>query len=188
MAAASGRLEVLCGSMFAGKTTMLIDRLEAARRSGLRVVAIKHAIDDRYHNARLVTHNGRGFDAVSATGPSDVLERAVGADVVGLDEGHFFGRGLVAVVKALLSRGVRVIIAGLENDAWGRPFPPFPHLRELAAEVVELRSPCTICGAPSPYSQRMVPVTDEFMVGGVGDYQPRCAAHFEPLPEPAPQY
>ena len=105
-----------------------------------------------------------------------------------MDEGHFFGRGLVATCEQLVARGARVIVVGLTNDAWGRPFPPFPELSAFAAEVVELRAPCRVCGRPAPYSQRMVPVTDEFMVGGLEDYEPRCKVHFEPLPPPAPPY
>jgi thymidine kinase len=183
-----GRLEVISGCMFAGKTAALIDRLSAARASGRRVIAFKHVIDDRYDATHLVTHDGRRFDAMPAPDAAAVLERAAEADVVAVDEGHFFGRPLVAACEALLARGARVIVVGLTNDAWGRPFPPFPELAALATEVIELRAPCRVCGRPAPYSQRMVPVTDEFMVGGLDEYEPRCREHFESLPPPAPPY
>lgn len=188
----SGRLEIICGCMFAGKTGALIDRLRAAEASGRRVVAFKHTIDDRYDATHLVTHDGRRFDAVPAPQAAAVIERSHIngrlADVIAVDEGHFFGRPLVAACEQLVARGARVIVVGLTNDAWGRPFPPFPELSALATEVIELRAPCRVCGRPAAYSQRMVPVTDEFMVGGLDEYEPRCATHFQSLPPPAPAY
>lgn len=183
-----GRIEVICGCMFAGKTGLLIERLEAALRDGRRVVAFKHAIDDRYGPDRLVTHDRRSFAAATAASSEELLSRTDGYDLIGIDEGHFFGRGLTACVRALAARGQRVIVAGLHNDAWGRPFPPFPELRAVADEVRLLTAPCTVCGAAAEFSQRMVPVTDPLMVGGLGEYEPRCRECFKPLPAPAPAY
>lgn len=185
---ADGRIEVICGCMFAGKTATLISRLSAAHANGQNVLAFKHAIDTRYDKARLATHDGRTFDALLVPDAAAILDRAAGVHVIGIDEAQFFGRGLIRVVLALRAAGLRVILAGIHNDAWGRPFPPFPQLREIADTLDTLSAPCTRCAAPAEFSQRMVPVTDEFMIGGVADYQPRCAACFEPLPQPAPPY
>lgn len=183
-----GRIEVICGCMFAGKTGRLIEELLAAEATGLCVVAFKHVIDDRYDRAQLVTHDERRFPALAVRSPRAVLDHAASVDVIGIDEAQFFGRTLPEVCVTCAARGQRVVVAGIDHDAWGRPFPPLPALKADADHVEVLHVPCTICGQPARYSQRMVPVTDEFMVGGIGDYQPRCAACFTPLPPPAPLY
>ena len=183
-----GRIEVICGCMFAGKTALLIERLSEARAAGRRVRAFKHSLDTRYDVTRLATHDGRTFEAIPAADADAILRSRGDAEVIGIDEAQFFGRGLVAACQALHEAGVRVVLAGIHNDAWGRPFPPFPQLEPLQASRDVLRAACRACGAPGEFSQRMAPVTDEFMVGGVGDYEPRCAACFEPLPEPPPAY
>jgi thymidine kinase len=187
--AARGRIVVLCGCMFAGKTTRLIERLEAAAATR-RILAVKHALDRRYDPSQLATHDARRLAAraVRDGGAIEQLVATEGPDVVGIDEAHFFGRPLAATCARLAAAGCGVIVAGLDHDAWGQDFPPFPELLKLADEVETLRAPCTVCGAPSPYSQRMVPVTDPTMVGGTGEYEPRCPAHFRPLPGPAPEY
>lgn len=187
-APAAGRLTLICGSMFAGKTGRLIRELQAAAVRGRAVAAFKHALDARYAPAALATHDGMEYPATAVSEASMLEARAGDALVIGVDEVHFFGRGFVPVVERLLAAGKHVIAVGLENDAWGRSFPPFPQLKELAMEIVLLHAPCRVCGRPSPYSQRMAPVTDEFMVGGVGDYEPRCRRCFTPLPPPAPEY
>lgn len=183
----SGRLVIVHGSMFAGKTEYLIARLRLEQAHGRRVRAFKHAIDNRYAPHRLVTHAGDQFDALPVPEAGIILQQADGADVIGIDEGQFFKMPLLPVVQTLLSRGLLVIVAGISHDAWGRPFEPIPQLCALAHEIVLRESPCRICGAPSPYTQRVTPVSTEFMVGGIGDYEPRCAAHFTPLPGPPEQ-
>lgn len=183
-----GRLEVICGCMFSGKTARLIDKLEQARAAGQRVCAFKHTLDRRYDACRLATHDGRRFDATAVSSGEEILEQSTGCAVVGIDEAHFFGRGLVQTCASLRQRGQRVIVVGLPFDAWGQPFPPVPELQELAERVEMLRVPCTSCGKPACYSQRTVPVSNPDMVGGPGEYEPRCPACFQPLPPPAPEY
>ncbi len=168
--------------MFAGKTEYLIARLRTEQAAGRRVRAFKHAIDDRYAADSLVTHPGDRFEAIRVPSAAALLEHIDEADVIAIDEGHFFKQALVPVVQELLRRGVTVLIAGISNDAWGRPFEPMPQLAAQADEEILRQAPCRVCGQPSPYTQRMTPVLTEFMVAGVADYEPRCAAHFEPLP------
>jgi thymidine kinase len=176
-----GRIEVIQGCMFSGKTEELILRLRAAQRDGLRVIAFKHAIDSRYDPDHLITHTRERFDATRVPDAAGIEMLAADAQVVGIDEGHFFNLPLIECVRRLARTGKRVIVVGLENDAWGRPFDPMPQLAAMASHVVTRRVACTRCGDAAPYTQRMIPVTDRTMVGGEGEYEPRCRRHFEPL-------
>lgn len=181
-------LTVFCGCMFAGKTTRLIERLSAAEQASRRVLAIKHAVDTRYDDTKLMTHDKRGYAGLAIEDPTQILKAAADFEVIGIDEVHFYGRSLVPIVQELINDGKDVLLAGLHHDAWGQDFPPLPELREIADQVEVWTAPCTVCGAPSEYTQRMVPVGDPTMVGGFGEYEPRCKAHFEPLATPRPIY
>jgi thymidine kinase len=173
----TGRLEVIAGCMFSGKTERLIARLRAAQQHGKSVRAFKHYIDDRYDPDHLVTHTQDQFDAQRIRDAAELLQRGKHAEVIGIDEGHFFGEALVNVV----------IVAGIDYDAWGRPFPPFPQLIDRADEVMHTYAACRVCGGQARYSQRMVPVDSQVMVGGAEAYEPRCARCFQPLASPPPE-
>ncbi len=188
MNARAGRLEVICGCMFAGKTARLIALLEAALLRGFRVRAFRHAIDTRYEPGQLATHDGRRFPAQAVNGSDELSALAGDAAVIGIDEVQFFGRGIVPTCQSLRAAGRRVIVAGIDHDAWGRPFPPLPQLKDLSDAVELLHRPCTICGQPARYSQRTAPLNDPHMIGGPAEYQPRCRTCFTPLPPPAPEY
>ena len=180
MTHARGRLEVIHGAMFAGKTTELIHRLEEARASGRSVAAIKPATDDRYSTDELVTHDGQRWKALGMTHPKQ-LARLVGeAEVVGLDEAHFFTPALVGTCRALADRTVRVIVAGVYLDHRGRPFDTVEQLTRQADNVTELFARCAVCGGRAMHSQRMVEGEARIVVGGAGTYEPRCAKCFEP--------
>lgn len=183
-----GRIELICGCMFSGKTRRLIEAVQAAQRVGRSVRAFKHRLDRRYDGGQLATHNGLRCDATSVSRTAAIDEHGAGVEVVAIDEAQFFGRELVEACQAMRTRGQHVYVAGIDHDAWGRPFPPLPRLKALADDVVVLHAPCGVCGQPACYSQRLVPVTNPDMVGGPGEYEPRCTAHFHPLPPPAPTY
>lgn len=188
-AACTGRLVVICGCMFAGKTTRLIAHLASAAAAGQTVRAFKHGLDQRYDPRHLRTHDGRAWDATPLADAADLLPAGASAQVVGVDEAHFFGGPLVTACRTLVSRGKTVIVAGIHHDAWGQSFPNLAALRMIANEVELLHAPCARCGAPAPYSQRLVPLgREDDMVGGPGQYEPRCPACFTPLPPPAPTY
>jgi thymidine kinase len=174
--------------MFSGKTARLIDALEAARAAGRSVCAFKHPLDRRYDPCQLATHDGRRFPATIVATPTEVRERGAAVQVVGIDEAQFFGRELAHACETMRARGQHVVVAGIDHDAWGRPFPPLPRLKEIADAVLLLEVPCRVCARPARYSQRMVPVTNTDMVGGPGEYEPRCAECFQPLPPAAPEY
>lgn len=171
-----GRLEVICGPMFSGKTAELIRRLSHAPGA----VAIKPAQDTRYHDDALATHDGRRLAAVAVANAGEIARAARDAPTVGIDEAHFFGAGLVAVCDGLVLLGRRVIVAGVELDHRGLPFEPFPTLLCQADEVVKLTAPCAVCGRPAVQSQRMIDDPGRVVVGGAGMYEARCRACFRP--------
>lgn len=172
----SGRLEIIRGCMFSGKSTELIRRLRSAPGS----VAIKPARDTRAGGAWLTTHTGDRMAAASAGGPEDLVTLARGVGVVGIDEAHFFGVVLVDVCRGMKAEGKRVIIAGVGLDHFGDPFEPFVSLEGDADEIAELACPCAVCGEPAIHSQRMGTSTERISVGGAAEYQARCAACFVP--------
>ena len=172
------------GSMFAGKTEYMISRLRQEQARGRTVVAFKHSMDDRYDPDHLVTHRQDRFVALRAADAEAIRPHCGEADVVAIDEGHFFKIELVPVVEELLEQGKLVIVAGITYDVWGRLFDPMPQLMETADDVVELCAPCRVCGEPAPYNQRFTPIDKLHMVGGLDDYEPRCPKHFTPLPNP----
>jgi thymidine kinase len=175
-----GRLEVICGPMFAGKTTELVRRLLEARDRGESVIALKPARDTRYRMLELATHAGLTFPAKPVLDAAAILTAAGDAPVVAIDEGHFFGSALVRVCQNLIRRGARVIVAGVERDHLGRPFEPFPALLCEADEVLKLSGRCARCGGPSVHSQRMFDSDEAIVVGGAESYEPRCRACFDP--------
>jgi len=176
----NGRLEVICGPMFSGKTTELIRRLEESQTKGLRVASFKPATDHRYSAHDMVSHSGRASPAQAVGDPREIARSVDRADVFAIDEAHFFGADLTGVCERLVRSGRRVIVAGLERDHFGRPFEPFPALLCEADEVVKLSGPCAVCGGPAVHSQRMVNVPGRIVVGGRAEYEPRCRACFTP--------
>lgn len=173
--------------MFSGKTERLIARLREEQAAGRRVAAYKHVIDDRYDATHLITHKQDRFEARRARDAADIERQAADADVIAIDEGHFFGKPLVDAVRRMVAGGKTVLIAGLEFNAWGGPFEPMPALAAMADDVIVRTAPCKRCGRPSHYSQRLVAVTSNLLVGGAEAYEPRCEACFEPLPGMPPE-
>lgn len=176
-----GRVEVIAGGMFSGKTEELLRRLKRARYARLKVQAFKPRIDDRYDATAIVSHDSLRTEAVPLAS-SDGLARAVEptTDVVGVDEAQFFDRDIVEVVDKLANRGVRVIVAGLDQDYLGRPFFPMPELMAIAESVTKLHAVCVVCGAVASRSQRTSSESSQVLVGGHDAYEPRCRACFEP--------
>lgn len=177
---AFGRIEVICGCMFSGKTTELIRRLRAAEASGRRVVGVKPARDTRSGEDHFATHHGVTLPARSAHDAAGVLALGEEAQVVGVDEAHFFGAALAPACAELAARGRRIIVAGVDRDHRGEPFDPFPALLCEATEVLRLTAPCARCGRPAAHSQRLVQGDDRIVVGGAGAYEARCRECFEP--------
>jgi thymidine kinase len=181
----TGWIEVICGPMFSGKSEELIRRLRRARIARQPLQAFKPRIDDRYHASHIVSHSQTEFEAVTAATASDVA-RAVSPEtrVVGIDEAQFFDAGIVEVCERLADRGVRVIVAGLDQDYLGRPFEPMPALLAVAEYVTKALAICARCGGPAGRSQRLAAAGGRVAVGAADLYEARCRACFVPRVEP----
>ena len=180
-----GWVEVVCGSMFSGKTEELIRRLRRATIARQRVALFKPAVDTRYDAHAVVSHDATAMASTVVTAPEQMLLLAGDADVVGIDEAQFFGPELVAVVEHLARDGRRVVVAGLDQDFMGRPFEPVPQLMAIAEHVTKLHAVCMRCGAPANHSQRLVADGARVLVGEKEAYEPRCRACFDPVSIPA---
>lgn len=181
-----GWIELICGPMFSGKSEELIRRLKRAQIARQPLQVFKPRIDDRYHASRIVSHSDMALDA-SAVGSSAEIARQIepGTRVVGIDEVQFFDAGIVEVTERLANAGMRVILAGLDQDYTGKPFEPVPQLMCVAEYVTKTLAICTRCGHPAGRSQRMVATGDRVLVGAADAYEPRCRRCHSPRAEGA---
>ena len=176
-----GSIEVICGSMFSGKSEELIRRLTRAKIARQRVQVFKPRIDDRYSEVEVVSHGGLRLTALAVASSGEILERTQDrTEVVGIDEAQFFDPGLVDVAGRLADLGKRVLVAGLDQDYLGRPFEPMPALMAAAEDVTKMRAICMRCGAPASRTQRLVASNERVVVGAAGLYEARCRRCFEP--------
>lgn len=188
----SGWLEVICGSMFSGKSEELIRRVRRAQFAKQEVKVFKPAIDNRYSEEAVVSHNGTSVIAIPVSCASDIRKHlTTHTDVVAIDEVQFFDEHVVDVVQQLADEGYRVIVAGLDQDFRGEPFGPVPTLMAIAESVTKLQAVCTVCGSPASRTQRLIngrpasyhdPV---ILIGASESYEPRCRHHHEVPDHPA---
>jgi len=181
-----GWIEVICGSMFSGKSEELIRRLKRALIARQKVQAFKPATDTRYATDHIVSHDQNKIPSAMVPAPADILTH-VGDDtqVVGIDEAQFFDLSLVEVCEELANRGLRVIVAGLDQDYLGRPFEPIPQLLAVAESITKTMAVCVCCGAPANRSQRLVQNRERVLVGAEASYEPRCRKCFRPWVTPS---
>jgi thymidine kinase len=177
----SGFVEVIAGSMFSGKSEELIRRIRRAQIAKQKVQIFKPRLDARYGEDHIVSHSDMKLPSEVVSSAAEVLARVrPETEVVGIDEAQFFSADLVDVVSALADRGLRVIVAGLDQDYLGRPFEPMPQLMAVAEYVDKTLAICMQCGAPANRSQRIVASTGRVMVGGAEEYEARCRGCFRP--------
>ena len=169
-----GRIEVVCGSMFSGKTEELIRRLRRAKFARQRVEIYKPAIDKRYSEEEVVSHDSNAIMSTPIDSSAQILLLSSDIDVVGIDEAQFFDDGLVDVCNELANRGVRVIVAGLDMDYKGVPFGPIPALCAIADDVQKVHAICVKCGALAYVSHRKVQGDKRVMIGEMQEYEPLC--------------
>lgn len=169
-----GSIEVICGSMFSGKTEELIRRLRRAQIARLNVEIFKPRTDTRYHETEVVSHNQTSIPSTPVESSSAILLLGSHVQVVGIDEAQFFDDELPYVCNALANKGVRVIIAGLDMDFQGKPFGPMPALMAIAETVTKVHAVCVKCGNEALYSYRLVPSEAKILLGEMESYEPRC--------------
>ena len=169
-----GRIEVVCGSMFSGKTEELIRRINRARIARQKVEIFKPIIDTRYSEEEVVSHDANAVISTPVENSQAILLLASEADVVGIDEAQFFDEGLVAVCNELANAGKRVIIAGLDMDFKGNPFGPMPALCAIAEDVTKVHAICVRCGNLAHISHRIVEGEKQVMLGELHEYEPLC--------------
>ena len=170
--ARGGRLEVICGPMFSGKTMELLKRVELAKANGRRVVVIKPSIDTHYSENKVVSHNKVEADAVVVGKSNEILEAAQNAEVMAIDEVQFFDAGIVDLCQTLVNRGVRVVVCGLDLDSSGKPFGSMPELLVYADDVVKLHATCSQTGEPARYTYRHSGGNNTVEVGEKNLYMP----------------
>ena len=170
----SGCIEVVCGSMFSGKTEELIRRLRRAQFANQKIAIFKPTVDNRYSDVEVVSHDFHKLTSTPIKDPADMLKVGPEVKVVGVDEAQFFGDSLVEVCQALANRGVRVIVAGLDMDYLGQPFGPMPRLMAVAEDVQKVHAICVKCGALATFSHRLSKSQDLVLLGEKDVYEPLC--------------
>lgn len=174
-----GRIEVICGSMFSGKTEELIRRLRRARFAQQQVVVFKPAIDTRYSDEDVVSHEGNTHSSIPVENSAAILLLSADADVVGIDEAQFFDEGLVRVCTELAEQGKRIIVAGLDMDFKGIPFGPMPSLLSVAEEVTKVHAICVSCGDLAYISHRTIADERRVVLGEKEEYEPLCRSCYK---------
>lgn len=175
----TGWIEVICGCMYSGKTEELIRRLRRAQLAKQKVIIFKHALDTRYDNDKIVSHNDQSLASVAVKDASEISLLSEDAQVVGIDEAQFFTAELVGVAEKLANDGKRVIVAGLDQDYRGEPFQPIPQLLAVAEYITKTLAICMVCGNPADRTQRITRHHERVVVGGHGIYEARCRKCFK---------
>jgi thymidine kinase len=182
----AGSVEVVCGSMFCGKTEELIRRLKRAVIAKQKVQVFKPAIDNRFDEVKVASHGGLTFDAIPISNATDILEKLdPDTTVVGIDEVQFLDKDVVCVIDQLAMKGIRVILAGLDTDFRGEPFGYIPQFMAQAERVDKLQAICMVCGEPASRTQRLVNgkpanYNDPVVIVGASEmYEARCRKHHE---------
>ncbi|ANU14037.1 Thymidine kinase [Planococcus halocryophilus Or1] len=182
----TGWVELICGSMFSGKSEELIRRVRRSQFAKQKIAVFKPKIDDRYSKEAVVSHNGATVIALPISRSSEMWDYITDEfDVIAIDEAQFFDEAIIENVQKLANHGFRVIVAGLDQDFRGRPFGPMPALLAIAEQVTKLQAVCTVCGSPASRTQRLIdgkPAGSDdptILVGASEAYEPRCRHHHE---------
>jgi thymidine kinase len=179
-----GRVEVITGPMFSGKSEELIRRLKRARIARQRVACFKPDIDLRYHRTAIASHSAQTHDAVTVSNVTrlraTLYPQLPDVEVIGIDEAQFFDASIVQLTTELVHLGKRIVIAGLDTTFTGDPFGPIPALMAISDEVTKLSAVCMVCGAPAIHTQRLGASRELVVVGAAGIYEARCRACFRP--------
>ncbi len=176
----TGWIEVICGSMFSGKTEELIRRVRRAQIARQKVELFKPAIDTRYSNDEIVSHDDQKLPSRVVKDANEMIPFSLEAQVVAIDEAQFYKKNIVKVCKTLANMGKRVIIAGLDTDYRGEPFSPIPDLLAIAEYITKTHAICVVCGNPANFTQRTTKSKDQVLIGTSDIYEARCRNCYEP--------
>lgn len=176
-----GWIEVICGSMFSGKTEELIRRLRRIKFAGQELLLFKPRIDKRYSEENVVSHSGASFEAIQVDSAKEILEHWKKERIVAIDEAQFFDEEIIDVVNHLASHGVRVICAGLDLDFRAKPFGPMPFLMASAEYVTKVHAICMSCGNLAQFSHRKTKEKEQVLVGAVEEYEPLCRSCYNKI-------
>lgn len=176
-----GWIEVVCGSMFSGKTEELIRRLKRSQFANQKLLLFKPQIDTRYSEENVVSHQGTSFQAIPVGSAMEILKIWKNERVVAIDEAQFFDEAIVVVANQLAQKGVRVIVAGLDMDYLGNPFGPMPQLLAIAEYVTKVHAICVSCGNLAQFSYRFSEEKDQVLLGAVEKYKPLCRACYNKI-------
>tara|TARA_B100000401_G_C52788570_1_gene712158 strand:+ start:1066 stop:1647 length:582 start_codon:yes stop_codon:yes gene_type:complete len=176
-----GWIEVVCGSMFSGKTEELLRRIKRAKFANQKILLVKPSIDVRYSDKNVVSHQGTSQDAVMVNNAEEILDVWKNEKVVAIDEAQFFDDSILAVCNKLSKSGVRVIVAGLDMDYLGNPFGPIPNLLAIAEYVTKVHAICVSCGNLAQFSHRIVNNDEQVVLGAVEEYEPLCRTCFNKI-------
>lgn len=176
----TGWIEVICGSMFSGKTEELIRRINRAKIARQEIMIFKPNIDNRYHSKHIVSHDANALFSMPVANAEDILAQIAGkkVDIVGVDEAQFFEYDIVDVCNEMANRGIRVIVAGLDMDYRGKPFGAMPYLMAVAEFVTKVHAICAVSGGLANYSFRKVPSDEQVLLGEQELYEARSRRHF----------
>ncbi|MFC1682987.1 thymidine kinase [Candidatus Zixiibacteriota bacterium] len=176
----TGWIEVVCGSMFSGKSEELIRRIRRAKIARQKVQVFKPAVDNRFSEVDIVSHDDQRISSEPVGSAKEIMARTdPDTQVVGIDEAQFLGMDLVKICERLADEGKRVIVAGLDQDYRGQPFEPIPQLLAVAEFITKTMAVCMVCGNPANKSQRLVEGDERVMIGAGGTYEPRCRHCFQ---------
>jgi len=171
----TGWIEVICGSMFSGKTEELIKRIHRAEYARQKIMVFKPVIDDRYHEMNIVSHSQMQAPSIPINNPGEIYEYLEDdVQIVAIDEAQFFDDSIVGICNDLADRGIRVIVAGLDQDYMGNPFGSLPQLLAIAEYVTKNLAICLKCGNPANRTQRIVHSSEQILVGSTDAYEARC--------------
>jgi thymidine kinase len=176
-----GWVEVICGSMFSGKTEELIRRIKRAQFANQKLLLFKPAIDNRYSEDNVVSHQGNALQAKIISSSYDIWNHWTNERVVAIDEAQFFDENIISVSNDLARKGVRVILAGLDMDYLGKPFGPMPQLLSIAEYVTKVHAICVSCGNLAQYSHRTAEEKEQVLVGAVEKYEPLCRSCYNKI-------
>ena len=174
-----GKIEVICGGMFSGKTEELLRRIRRAKIAKQKTIVFKPNLDDRYKEDEIVSHDKNTMESIKLKDPINIIKFSIESDVIGIDEGQFFGDRLISVCEQLANEGKRVIVAGLDLDYKNRPFEPMPSLMAIAEEVMKIRAVCMVCGNEAGRSKRLGSEKKRVVVGEKDKYEARCRGCFD---------